>query len=229
MKTALIAVAALIIIGGGWWYYSTTQVPAAVTEIETQQPTSIEGGTVVADGTYIVDTAQSKVSWAVGKPLIEGYINSGSIGLKDGTITVAAPTASGTFTIDMDTISVSATPTKPGKESSLEVHLKSDDFFDVAKYPTGSFKITKVEAGAESATTLTYTVTGDLTLKDKTLAISFPAQIYQKDGMVHAHGEFTIDRTKWGLTYNSGTFFDNLANNVIEDEIHLTLSAIATK
>lgn len=52
-------------------------------------------------------------------------------------------------------------------------HLRTADFFDAAKYPTLTFKSTKVvktDAG--------YTVTGDLTIKDKTKSISIPFKHY---------------------------------------------------
>jgi len=48
--------------------------------------------------------------------------------------------------------------------AKFDEHLRSADFFDAAKFPTASFKSTKVEA----AGTNKFTVTGDLTIKDQT-------------------------------------------------------------
>lgn len=228
MKYSLIALA-LVVIGGGWWFMnqtpSATELASGTSEeqVHTAAPVGVSR---VKNGSYTIDTKQSSVEWAVGKPLIEGYINSGTIGLSQGTITVNEPSASGNFTIDMNTIHVGATPKKPGKETALEGHLKGENFFDVQKFPTGAFVITKVTPNADSDTTHQYMVTGDLTLKGITKPVTFSAAIYEKDGMLHAHATFGINRTDWGITYGSGTFFDNLADNAIEDTIHLTLTVI---
>ncbi len=47
---------------------------------------------------------------------------------------------------------------------ALDAHLKESDFFDAAKYPTATFKSTRVQAAGPNR----LTVTGDLTIKDKT-------------------------------------------------------------
>jgi len=48
-----------------------------------------------------------------------------------------------------------------------DTHLKSPDFFDTAKYPTLTFKSTKVEKAGEGK----YKVTGDLTIKGTTKSV----------------------------------------------------------
>lgn len=231
MKYSYIVVALAVIIGGAWWFMGaapqTTDSAAKEAPEHQTQTAAPDGATKVKNGSYVVDTTLSSVGWAVGKPLIEGYINSGTIGLSEGTVTVNEPKASGNFVIDMNTIHVGATPKKPGKETALEGHLKGKDFFDVEKFPTGTFAITAVTPNADSDTTHQYTVIGDLTLKGVTKSVTFPAAIYEKDGMLHAHATFGINRTEWGIIYGSGTFFDNMANNAIEDTIHLTLTVIA--
>jgi polyisoprenoid-binding protein YceI len=57
--------------------------------------------------------------------------------------------------------------------AARDTHLKSGDFFDAAKYPEMSFKSTKIEKSRDG-----YTVTGDLTIKDKTRPISIPFKHY---------------------------------------------------
>jgi len=230
MKYSLIALALIVVIGGGWWFMHQTpesaELVAQGTSEQQTQTSAPDGATKVPNGSYAVDTTQSSVQWAVGKPLIEGYLNSGTIGLSEGTIVVNEPSASGSFIIDMNTIRVGSTPKKPGKETALEGHLKGKDFFDVEKFPTGTFAITTVTPNADSDTTHQYTVAGNLTLKGVTKPVTFPAAIYLKDGMLHADATLGINRTEWGIIYGSGTFFDNMANNAIEDTIHLTLTVI---
>jgi polyisoprenoid-binding protein YceI len=62
-----------------------------------------------------------------------------------------------------------------------------------------------------------YLVRGKLTIKGITNDIEFPAAIYMQKGELHAKATFDLDRTKWDIRYGSNKFFDNLANNVIDD------------
>lgn len=231
MKLLLILVAVLAIGGGAYWYTNQTE-PVAPSE-EIRVPSSeIEvpaDASVVTDGTYTVIASESEVGFAGKKPLIDGYINTGSIGVSEGTITVAGEEATGQFTVDMTTLSVSATPVKPGQENALEGHLQSERWFDVATYPTAVFAITSVGPRADSEQTFTYDVTGDLTLKGQTNEVTFPAQIYQSNDRLVAMGEVAIDRTRWGITSGSSSFFDDLADNVIDDMVQLSVSLVAQK
>ncbi len=140
---------------------------------------------------------------------------------------VSEDSATGFFTIDMNTLSVGLTATKPGKEGALEKHLKTDDFFDVETYPTATFAIKSVTPASEP---MTYTLTGDLTMKGKTNELSFPATIYLNDeGKLIAEASFEFDRTKWDITYNSGNFFQDLGNNLIDDMVAMRLTLVAEK
>ncbi len=81
----------------------------------------------------------------------------------------------------------------------LTGHLRSDEFFDVERLPTATFRTTAIAAGgAEGAT---HTVTGDLTLHGVTKAIRFPATIQVVRDEVRAQAEFAIDRQDFGVTY----------------------------
>jgi polyisoprenoid-binding protein YceI len=224
MKYIWYIIAAIVIIGGLW--YVMTMNSASVPETPTvETPAS---ATVVAPGTYTVDTTSSTVAWSGAKPLISGYIDSGTIGIKDGSITVTDSSATATITMDMNTVHVGTT-FKTGKEGALEDHLKKSDFFDVTTYPTATFTITTVTPRSDSATTFMYDVTGTLTMKGKTGDVSFPAKIFAENGVLHAEASTTIDRTKWNITFGSKNFFDNLADNAIDDLVQLKLTLVATK
>ena len=184
---------------------------------------------IIASGIYNITSENSIVNWSARRPLIQDYINSGTINIKEGIITVADNTATGNFIINMNTIRVGLTSKKPGRESALERHLKTADFFDVEKFPTASFTIKNVIAEPDSAKTFDYTITGDLAIKNATNEISFPAKIYAENGKLRAEGSVEIDRTKWGLTYGSGSFFKNLADNAISDIISFSFSITAEK
>ena len=198
--------------------------PASPTSTSATQTPAMASSAIPA-GSYVVIPAESVLNWAARKPLIEGYINSGTIGLTEGKITTDGKVSSGTLTYDMNTLRVGLTAKKPGKEGALEGHLKSPDFFDVAKFPTATFVIKSLTKGADA----TYTLKGDLTMKGKTNEVSFPATVSVKDGVLHAEASTEIDRTKWGITYGSGSFFQNLADNMIDDMVKLSFVLVAKK
>ena len=81
--------------------------------------------------------------------------------------------------------------------------LRSDHFFDVPKYPTMTFRSTKVEsAGADKLR-----ITGDLTIRGVTKPVSLDVEGPSKpinDGQGHLHmgvsATGTLDRTDFGMT-----------------------------
>lgn len=230
MKYVFALIAVLLLVGGGAYMLAANSV-GTTTKQETEHSSQIpSGASMVTEGSYLVNAEESRVEWAGKKPFVEGYINTGSIAVTGGSITVVGQEASGEFSLDMDTLSVSATPTKPGQENALEGHLKGERWFDVATHPTASFTITSVSPHEDSATTYMYAVEGELTLKGQTHPITFPALIYQaEDGRLHAHGELEVDRTRWGITSGSANFFDNVADNAIDDMVALSFALIAEK
>lgn len=191
-----------------------------------EPPTAPEGAKAIADGGYMVAT-NSKVTWEGRKPLISGYADKGTLDVKEGSATVKdGKITEGTVVIDMKTLKATAM-TKAGAEAMLEKHLMGADFFDVEKFPMATLKITSVEPAADASTTFRYTVKGDLTMKEKTNPIEFPATIYAgTDGKLHAAAKLDLNRAKWDIRFGSDTFFDNLANNVIDDYFTLSFDIV---
>lgn len=225
----------LIMIGGVWYVSQSGDKRGEMKMENTKQTTEESKGMVshndtnhaVEQGTYTIVPEESTFSWAGKKPLIEGYINSGTIDIKEGTITKTNESATGTIVLSMNTLHVGLTAKKPGQEGMLEEHLKGKGWFDAETYPTAQFTITKaVQLGTSSE----YEITGDLTLKGKTHTIVFPATIFSdNEGAVHARASMEIDRTKWGLTAGSGNFFDSLGDNMISDMVALSFDIVAKK
>lgn len=205
---------------------AATTTPAATDEAPavraSEPPAAPEGAMAIKDGAYMA-SANSSVNWEGRKPLISGYADKGTLAVKEGSATVKdGKMTEGNVVLDMKTIKATAM-TKTGAEGMLEKHLKSEDFFDVEKFPTATLKITSVEPASNASSTFRYTVKGDLTMKEKTNAVEFPATIYAgKDGKLHAAAKMDLNRAKWDVRFGSDTFFDNLANNVIDD--YFTLS-----
>ncbi|MTG99049.1 MULTISPECIES: YceI family protein [Myroides] len=179
---------------------------------------------------YNVVAADSKIDWVGGK--ISGDNHTGTITLKEGKVFVKeGKVTNGTFVLDMNTINVTDI-TDPDGKAGLEAHLKgsaeekADHFFNVGKYPTATFELTSIaeENGKQM-------VTGNLTVKEATNAITFPATVTVTDNDVTiVSEEFAIDRTKWGVNFNSGSIVKDLAGDkIINDEIKIKISTKATK
>ncbi|MEM6735857.1 MAG: YceI family protein [Bacteroidota bacterium] len=165
-----------------------------------------------------VDIESSTVKW-IGKK-VTGQHN-GTITLKGGKLEMEeGKLVGGLFTMDMATINCE--DLSGGSKNKLENHLKSDDFFGVTKYPTSTFTITK----AVPQGTGKYKIVGNITIKDTTEEIQFPAMVEEKDGKVVAKADITIDRSKFDVRYGSGSFFDNLGDKTIYDDFELSVELV---
>ena len=101
-------------------------------------------------------------------------------------------------------------------DPQLTAHLKTPDFFDVAKYPKATFSSTKIEPGTSGGAN--YTVTGNFDLHGVKKSITFPAtiQVTPDDSSVTA--EFAINRKDFGIVYAGK------ADDLIRDEVVIKLN-----
>ncbi|CAN5154763.1 hypothetical protein BH23BAC1_BH23BAC1_45290 [soil metagenome] len=113
----------------------------------------------------------------------------------------------------------------PSYNKKLVDHLKSDDFFSTATYRTSTFKIKEIKPKTENI----YDVKGDLTIKGVTQKISFPATIKENLNEVIVNAHVVIDRSKFNVRFGSGSFFENLGDNLIYDDFELDLNITAEK
>lgn len=166
---------------------------------------------------FIIDTKESIIAWTGsgfhGKHEGYAYISKGELMIENGQL------MGGAVEIDMNKTE------GPGhlRDNNLINHLKGPDFFDVKKFPFSTIVITK----AAPINTENKQVTGNLTIKGVTHLVSFPAKIKVKEGIVEANGKLVIDRTKWGIRYKSGKFFDNLKDQAIADSIEFNIKIVA--
>lgn len=81
--------------------------------------------------------------------------------------------------------------------AALTTHLRSPDFFDANQYPSAKFESTKVLPADGEANCA---IVGNLTLMQTTKEIRIPARVTVTDQGMTLTGEFTIDRTQFGMT-----------------------------
>lgn len=178
-----------------------------------------------AEGTLMVDASKSKIIWEGKKKLISAWVDRGTIALKSGSVVVKEnKLESGEFVFDMNSIVATKTGSNGGFDR-LTTHLKSADFFDVAKYPEAKFVAKEVVVNTEKD----IVVKGDLTIKDKTNPIEIPFKVSEIEGYFVGTGEVVVDRTKFDVRYGSSNFFDNLGNNVIENDFKLVFEVYVKK
>jgi len=107
----------------------------------------------------------------------------------------------------------------------LTGHLKSADFFDVAKFPKATFETTEIKPGTDQpkAKDATHTVTGNLTLHGVTKSIQFPAKLTIAPKEALLESSFSLNRKDFGIVY------PGMANDLIRDEVVIKLSLKAPR
>ena len=189
---------------------------------EAEEVTAAEGMEIA------VSSDDASMEFVGTKPTGRHY---GNIALTDGSITVKdGEVTGGKFVFDLNAITVEDLKDDEENHKKIVGHLQSPDFFDAANHPNVTFELVSVkplkpakaaagyssyqnamEQPAEGEKIMelpefelegaTHEVTGNLTMRGKTLAITVPAKIEVGDNGVKAFTNFSIDRTKWGLMY----------------------------
>ena len=176
---------------------------------------------------YDVDLENSKIRWK-GKKLV-GYAHEGILKLSKSALTITdSQIESAFFEIDMNSLMDDDAIENPN-ELGLTNHLKSEDFFHVEKFPTATIRITssKPISNNPDAGDRNFILTGDLTIKGITKKIGFPAAISMENGSFSAKATIKFDRSKWNIKYGSGSFFDDLGDDMISDDIELQVEIVA--
>ncbi|WP_126972898.1 YceI family protein [Gynurincola endophyticus] len=169
---------------------------------------------------YSLVIPESFVNWkgmnVLGTNEHQGYIKplTGNLAFDVNDIIVG-----GYFELDMNTITLTDRK-DTSSDNGLVSHLKDPDFFDVEKYPKAIFQLTKAIKGSNDSS---YDITGQLTLLTITQEIRFPATIVRNLEDIVATASLTIDRTKWGITYQSGSLLGFVKDGLLQDKIPVSL------
>lgn len=171
--------------------------------------------------TYNLDTKATTATWLGTK--VTGKHN-GTIAISKGNIVSDGKIITGgSFEFDMNSIA-DVDLTDKGYNDKLVGHLKSEDFFNVAKFPTCSFVIGKVTLKSGND----YEVTGKLTIKGITSEITFPAMIKMDAKAVVTIAKITVNRVKYDIKYGSKSVFENIGDKAISDDFELNVNVVAT-
>lgn len=171
---------------------------------------------ILAEGqAYALDTLNSKIEWKGYKIFKSENTNHfGNIKFESGDVTVKnGILESGKFVANMTTLESLDLAKDTDRKGKLEGHLKSADFFEVEKFPTASYEITKVTAseGGDYNTILE----GNLTIKGISKPVQFQANVTIANGEVTIATEpKDINREDFGVKFQSP-----IENGVIKNEI----------
>lgn len=163
-------------------------------------------------GTYQLDPAHSKVGFEIPHLVISSV--EGRFTTFTGSVDLADDFAKSKAKVDVD---LSSIDTGVGKRDD---HLKSPDFFDVAKYPKMTFESTEVVGKPEA-----FKLKGNLTIRGITKPVTFDAKYLGTvgDGYGNQKAAFSastkINRKDFGLTWNNVVE----AGPVVGDEVTIDL------
>jgi len=160
-----------------------------------------------------INEEKSYVKWLAKKVTgsHEGYVS-----IKDAHLHFENDLLSGgTIIIDMQTIN--CTDLEGEAKENLETHLFSNDFFGVKKFPTASLEILKAKKIKKNSNK--YNISATIEIKEIKKNIEFIAVL--ENGKATA--ELVLDRTKFDVRYGSGSFFENLGDNLIYDDFNLSV------
>jgi polyisoprenoid-binding protein YceI len=168
-----------------------------------------------APNTWTIDSAHTSSAFAVKHMMVSTV--RGAFGKTEGTITWDGKDVS---TIKAD-VTIDATTITTNNEKR-DTHLKSKDFFDVASFPTITFKSKKAEAAGAGK----FKVVGDLTMrgvtKEVTLDVEGPSQplIAQGRARVGATATTKVNRQDYGVSWSRSLDGGGV---VVSDEVVITI------
>ncbi len=177
---------------------------------------SIAAANLASGASWQIDTAHSSAQFAVRHLMVSTV--RGEFGGVKGTAEYDAANLSQAkldVTIDVATLVT--------REAKRDAHLKSADFFDVAKYPQMTFHSKKFERAGQGK----LKVTGDLTLhgvtREVTLDVEGPTPELKEEGgrfRIGAAATAKIKRKDFGMTWNRIVDAGGVA---VSDDVNITL------
>ena len=164
-----------------------------------------------------VNLEDSSVKWTGVQ--LSGKSHYGTLSFKSADLSFSDERLiGGNFVVDMTSLKVDDL-TGRGKKS-LEGHLKADDFFSVNDFNFSKLELNAVNMVSENE----YSAEGDLTIKGYThkAKVSF----YKEDDSKNLKAKLVFDRSKYNVRYGSGSFFENLGDKLILDDIELEVTLV---
>lgn len=172
-------------------------------------------GTAAAADTYVIDPTHTYPMFEIshlGFSTMRGGFNK-----TEGRIVLDTTKKTGSIDITIDATSLTTPVPK------LDEHLKNEDFFEVAKYPTITFKSDQLAFEGDTL----QSVTGDLSMHGVTRPVTLTVTHFAckehpmlKKPHCGADAEVTIQRSEWGISAYSPA---------VGEDVQLKIQVEATK
>lgn len=171
----------------------------------------------LADGRYPVMIKESTVTWT-GRNM--GTTHTGTLGIRSGAAIVEdGKLRSASVVLDMAAVRCTDISDRT-TAAILDDHLRSEDFFHTDRHPEATFNVTSAHSIPEATPGRpNMDFAGDLTIKGITHPVCFKGTRGMKDGRLLVRACLEIDRTRWGVLYGSGRFFEMLGKHLVDDKV----------
>jgi polyisoprenoid-binding protein YceI len=201
--------------GDAMWYYIVEDAKGKRYKGTALIETEADLAPMANDSAYRFAPSRSKVSWT-GYGEVGDYSLTGTVAVLTGWCSFEQNRLQdGELVLNMKQIQQ--------QDEQLVEHLKGDDFFQVNKYPEARFSLDSSWAISEDSCA----IRGQLTLCGKTESIEFHARTLRYGKTAQLLADITIDRTRWGLKYNSSSFFSGLGDYAIRNTIRMQFALTA--
>lgn len=175
---------------------------------------------IVVDGATNLESVSGFIHWEAAKV---GGEHNGLVKILDGRLAVKDDrVVDGMIRMAMTSINVLDIEDKE-KNLRLVNHLKSEDFFQVEKFP---YAIFRVQESNGSLTDDSIVLKGIMNIKGISNVEKVTLNVQKSDsgdGSIRLTGTFKIDRSQYNVRYRSATFFSDLGDKLINDDITLNL------
>ena len=152
---------------------------------------------------HVIDKSHSQINFVADSRLLSAH---GFFAKWDAEVRLDATNwSASTVAISIDAASLNT------RVDMRDNHLRSPDFFDVAKFPTITFTSVSVTKVAEGK----LDITGDLAIRGVTKRIVVPATaVFYEKGAGRFRGQFVINRKDYGVAFDSSV-------NPIENDVQV--------
>ena len=173
---------------------------------------------VQGQGSIKIDTERSVIKWK-GSNLFKFNQHYGTVNFLSGEISMNGKAiSSGKFVVDMGSIK-----NTDGKYNAMLVsHLKHQDFFDVEKHPEAKLEIHQIEHGENGH----MEIDALLMIKGISRPIKFSSTIEKDPQGSTLKSKFIIDRTRWGISYESKGLVGSVKDDIISDAIEFEVIVV---
>ncbi|MCW5518655.1 YceI family protein [Aureitalea sp. L0-47] len=160
-------------------------------------------------GSFVHAQENKTLTWQ-GRAAVGGYAPEGTLEVMEASAQIQGDRLTSlSVVVDMRTLDQ--------ENSQLKNHLRDKDFFHVKKFPVATFMLSEAVQLNDSDILLK----GIMTIRGKSSEEKIKAEVIKQDDNISISFDHTMDRTVYGITYNSPTVFEKLKENVIADDFIL--------